>query len=600
MKTKRLIGLFLAATMTLGVLAGCKPASDPGTSQTNNQSAGTTTAPAKPAAMKVYRETLNSDIETLNAHATADSNVQTPYDYASSTLWRRVPSEDGTAAVFVGDIAEGDPTVDETGTVWTIKLRKEAKWNNGDPINADTFIYTYKMFLDPKLVNVMANFFFDNSIRIKGAKNYYYQGTEGYPATVSWDEVGFKKIDDYTLELTTDGRFTMFDVQSHFVDRSMHPVYEPYYEAGMNEERTSTTYGTTLEQWMGCGPYTYEKWEQGAAHMYVKNPNHWLADYYHFDRVEIRIVSDANAKVTMWEKGEIDVLGLNSTTLEQFRDDPRMYSYKNISVDHIDVNSLSPNPIMQTKEIRHALYWAINREEIAKMLGFVPSAAFINASASAFPEEGILYRDTPEGKAVYPKNEGYDPELANKYLDEAKAKAGVTGKVSIRFLYYTESNDYKKMAEYLGEALPKVFGADRFELVVEGLPSAAVFDKIDHMAGAYDWDLTCETWGASVSRTYPYMALRYFRSEYSGRPNSYTSKAFDDQYNVCDSEEVKLDRQRLNEETAKLEQIYLDEVINIPVYQELSYVLYSERLVLPCKQYIPGFGFGVMFADVAE
>lgn len=604
MKTNKLIALLLAMMMLLSALAACsKPATeDPGTTETPSTGTETpsTGTDVTPTAEKVYHETMNADIETLNAHATADSSMQTPYEYASSPLWRRVPTEDGTAAIYVGDLAVGDPEVDATGTVWTIHLNKDGKWNNGEPINADTWIYSYQMLIDPKLVNVMANFFFDNCIRIKGAKDYYYQGTDGYPATVTWDEVGMQKIDDYTLQLTTEGRFTVNDVKQHFADRSMYPVYEPYYEAGMNEDRTSTTYGATLDQWMGCGPYIFETWEPGAEHIYVKNADHWMADYFHFDRVELRVVSDINAKVTMWEKGEVDILSLNSSTLEQFRDDPRLFSYKNICVDHIDVNSLSPNPIMQTQEIRSALYWAINRTELAKLVGYAPAAAYINAEAGAFPDKGITYRETPEAKAVYPENEGYNPELANKYLDEAIAKAGVTGKVSIRFLYYTESDVYKKMAEYLAESLPKVFGEDRFELVVEGLPSNAMYDKVDHAAGAIDWDLTCDWWAASVSRVYPYKALRYFISEYSGRPNSYTSKRFDEQYAICDTEEVKLDAQRMVEETAKLEQIYLEDVVNIPVTQQISYVLYSERLILPCKQYIPGFGFGVMFADVAE
>ena len=611
MTTKRLIALLLTAMMAFATLAACTP-NAPGTTTTagagtaaTTAGVGTTTTTASnatPAALKSYRETLSSDIETLNAHNDANSNIQYPYDWAASTLWRRVPAADGISADFVGDLADGDPIVDATGYVWTINLKKDTHWNDGTPINADTFIYTYKMFLDPNLVNVMANFFYSNSIRIKGAQDYYYQGSEGYPETVSWDEVGFQKIDDYTLQLTTDGRFTAFDVMNHFVDRSMHLVYEPFYEAGMNEDRTTTTYGTTLDQWMGNGPYTYEKWEQGAAHIFVKNPDHWMADYYHYDRVEIRIVSDNNAKVTMWEKGELDYLLLNSATIDLFRDDPRLRSWKNISVTHIDVNSMSPNPIMQTQEIRNALYWAIDRAEIAKVFSYAPAALHINGAAAAFPEDGILYRDTPEALAIYPENHGYDPVKANEYFDLAREKAGIAAgeKVNIRFLYYTEATDYKKLAEYLGESLVKVFGADRFSLEVIGLPGNAVWPIIDWQAGAYDWDLTCENWGASVSRTYPHKAERYFVDSYSGRPNSYLSERFDAQFAVCEQEEIMLDRQRLLEETVKLELIYLEDIVNIPVYGEYTYALYSEKLTLPLTQYVPGFGYGQNFADIAE
>ncbi len=98
-----------------------------------------------------------------------------------------------------------------------------------------------------------------------------------------------KKVDDYTIDITTIERYTAEQVMLHFMLRSNYPVYEPFYEAGMNDSRTSTTYGTDLDNYMGSGPYIFESWVPDASRVYVKNEEHWLADYFNFDRIEVRI-----------------------------------------------------------------------------------------------------------------------------------------------------------------------------------------------------------------------------------------------------------------------------------------------------------------------
>ena len=69
---------------------------------------------------------------------------------------------------------------------------------------------------------------------------------------------------------------------------------------------------------------------------------------------------------------------------------------------------------------------------------------------------------------------------------------------------------------------------------------------------------------------------------------------------MCDSEEVKSDYNRMLDETKKLEEIYLEKVIHIPVVQETFYEMFADKLVLPVEMYLPGFGWGLPFGDIAE
>ena len=70
-----------------------------------------------------------------------------------------------------------DQTDATEGYVYEIKLRPEMCWENGTPINADTYVYSMKAMLDPAMKNYRANNYYSGESAIAGAVNYYYQGS---------------------------------------------------------------------------------------------------------------------------------------------------------------------------------------------------------------------------------------------------------------------------------------------------------------------------------------------------------------------------------------------------------------------------------------
>ncbi|MGN0777317.1 MAG: ABC transporter substrate-binding protein [Candidatus Ventricola sp.] len=554
-------------------------------------------------AEKVYRTYLTDDCPILNGHDSVETQLQTPHNYCSSPLYRAVPTEDGKGYTYIGDLAEELPIQIDEHT-WEIRIRQNATWHNGDPINADTFMYSFKMQLDPILANQMADFLADYSITIVNAKEYALQGESN---TVAWEDVGIKKIDDYTIRITTVDVNSQKDVCNHFTDRSTFPVYEPLYEAGMNESRTETTYGTTLDMWMGCGPYYFDTWEFGSIQIYKKNPDHWLSDLFNYDTVEVRIIPEMNARVELWEKGMLDDLTPDANTIETYIDDPRMTEYENTTVYHIDVNCKNPdNPICGTVEYRKALYHAMDREVIANdLFGYkVPSGTYVNGQAGILSPDALTYRESEQGQAVAAMVEtwgpyGYSPELAREYLAKAYEAAGVAEDTVITLKFAVDESDtaWKATAEYLKEELPVIFeGKIEVEIVTFAGMSTTAFKQ----TGDDKWDLSPNDWSRGASRTYPYTCFYYYLSSYGSSPNNFFDEAFEAQYAVCDAAELKTDYTAMLEETKKLEEIYLEKVINIPVVQDIQYQLFSDRLQLPVQTYLPGFGWGAMFGDIVE
>ena len=67
----------------------------------------------------------------------------------------------------------------ESGFVFEIKLNPDMKWENGTPINADTYIYSMKALLDPDMKNYRANLYYDGESAVAGGNAYYNSKEEG-------------------------------------------------------------------------------------------------------------------------------------------------------------------------------------------------------------------------------------------------------------------------------------------------------------------------------------------------------------------------------------------------------------------------------------
>ena len=70
----------------------------------------------------------------------------------------------------------GIPADAKTGYAYKIALNPNAKWEDGTVINADTYIYSMKQLLDPKLMNYRATDYYDGDLAIAGANAYAHSG----------------------------------------------------------------------------------------------------------------------------------------------------------------------------------------------------------------------------------------------------------------------------------------------------------------------------------------------------------------------------------------------------------------------------------------
>ena len=234
---KRLIALLLVLVMIVSAvaLAACSKEEE---ADLNDTAEGETTAPAnqeeivqptldgefiapvRPAdavlpAAKIGNYTYNSWAESLgsnwNPHSWETSGDDSILGYLSIGFvsMEALDTEEGLYQ-WVGEMAtairditvlrqdlltkynvtlpEGKTAEEVTGGyVFEFTLNPNAKWQNGTPINADSYVYSMQQLLNPKMKNYRANLYISGESAIAGGYNYYYSLDERI-----YSEVGAK------------------------------------------------------------------------------------------------------------------------------------------------------------------------------------------------------------------------------------------------------------------------------------------------------------------------------------------------------------------------------------------------------------------------
>lgn len=598
MTKRKLLIMCLVFAMMLSVFTACGGGKQE-TTETPTESGGeaASTETTTPEGEKIYRLLSVMAASTANPHIASSTYDDEISSLINGNLYMTAPNETRDAVAYLPNLAAGEPEmVDEEGKVWHIKIDERAKWANGEPINADTFMYSWKMGLDPNLLNPPGISLAKNHIEIVNAEAYYTQVAN--ETEVDWEDVGIKKIDDYTIEITTVQKYLPIDVMRHFYTRVTMAVYEPMYEELMNDTRTVTAYGTDVDKIVAAGPFILTDWVKGSERVFVKNEDYLHKDMIKLDGINYKVVQDSGTQLQMFENGELDYLELSAAGLSKYEQDPRLKEFPTRSVRQVEINRVHPDkPYLGNKNFRQALYYAQDRETMAKLGNHVPAQYYVPTTSTAY-EDGTRFRDLPETAEYLPENYGYNPEKALELFNKALEEEGID-KVSLTLNYYESREDVKMMAEYQQKSMTELFGADRFELKLQAMPNNQLFEQMKASQNDYkSYDLSWGSWSWSASDYSPNRQFEMFQSDYPRRNSNYGNAELDRLYKESVTEENRLDEKKRVEYAMEMEKVYIDDVLAIPVFQAMGQALFSDRVILPTDVYDITLGWGVKYMDI--
>ena len=263
---------------------------------------------------------------------------------------------------------------------WEFQLRKGIKFHNGDVLTADDVVFSYERLLSPKTESPNTWMLFD------------IQGAEEYAAGKTQEVSGLQIMNPHVIRIRLKSPFAGFLLN---LGQAACPVVskKAYQKDG---------------QLVGCGAYTLEMANdelvvlKAFKDFYLGEPyvesvellvntqdivERFISKEYDFIRVEDDIIYKA-AKAQNVQIDVVDMLG----------------------VYYLGFNMRSSHPMVQSKDARQALNYAINKERIIKeTLGVLGTV-----SSSVMPSSML------GGKTIKPYE--YDPEKAKKLLKQSGIK----------------------------------------------------------------------------------------------------------------------------------------------------------------------------------
>lgn len=202
---KKLLIMVIVVVMVLAVIStafvGCKD------NKGDNQEAAKT---------YTLHDSMGSSPLDFNPHTWETNGDSVVAGYAEMGLVDVTIAEDGVNFKWVYEMADsitdvtkeyfdGNKELDgkkivtdgkETGRVYRIKLNESAKWANGVAINADTYIESMQLMLDPKRQNYRANSYYKGDTAIMNAKKYFKSENPIYELCVPEPEVEDWELED--------------------------------------------------------------------------------------------------------------------------------------------------------------------------------------------------------------------------------------------------------------------------------------------------------------------------------------------------------------------------------------------------------------------
>ena len=423
MKLKKVLALVLSAALVVSAFAGCGgnssssttstesiAASESSAESTESAASGDSTPAASGDATAIFTPKTVDAAKTISLNAgmepTGLNTLTSTYSIEFALfkhMYENLVTLDDDDNTAPGAAESWD--YDEDTLTYTFHLRKDGVWTNGDPVTAKDFEFAWSQALNPDVASDYAYFLYF----IKNAEKYFN-------GEVTWDEVGVKVVDDYTLEVTMEQPtpYALF----LFSFGTLAPINQRFYEAV-----GADLYSTEAQYFCTNGPFALTEWSHNDKIVMQKNDAwHGAADV-EVEEIDWKIITDANAALSSFLAGDLDMVGLGTgelikqaeaagATIQSYTDGTSLYIYFNNNdqyLSNVNLRRALFNAIDEQKEIDTV--WQNDNEP---MTSFTAPGVSATDGTSFAGKVGELYAPSR------------DQEKAKEYLATALSELGCT------------------------------------------------------------------------------------------------------------------------------------------------------------------------------
>jgi len=305
-------------------------------------------------------------------------------------------------------IAESITSQDDR--TFTVKIRDNATWSDGEPITADDVVWTMMKFTCPDVAN--PNFDFTPFVGIND---------DGTSPEGAESVEGIQAVDDRTVQLKTKDPMSLQTLYNNVL--TWFCILPKHVLQDTPDDKLLTSSWFEKPD-VVSGPYFVTDYDFSHYISYMANEKYFLGASK-IQKVNFRIM-DSSEILTGLQTGEIDMVHpLSSLPNEDRKTVEKLDGYTSSYTDPItnEMTFFNTSKVTDPK-VRQAIVYAIDRDTIVKQL--------LNGKGEV--TDGFICSNSP----YYDENKtklSYDPDKAKQLLQEA----GWDGSQTLQ--YYVSSND---------------------------------------------------------------------------------------------------------------------------------------------------------------
>jgi peptide/nickel transport system substrate-binding protein len=423
------------------------------------------------------------------------------------------------------------------GAEITYTIRADAKWGDGRPVTAADVVFAWEVGRHPDVGAVSGEYYRRaTKIAVRDDRTF----------TVHADKLFYNAASVYA-----------FDPMPAHLDKAAFAEPKEY-------QKRSAYDADTLNPGLYNGPYRITQVAAGS-HIVLEPNSAWAGEKPHFKRITVRAIENTAALEANLLSGGIDyIAGETGLSLDQALAFEKRHgsrfdiTYKaGLIYEHIDLNL--DNPILKDKRVRHALLYALDRENLSKQLfeGKQPVAdSFVSPLDWIAVDELPKYRHDPRRAAELLDAAGWN-QMRNGFRHNAAGE-----RLSLE-LMTTAGNRSRETVQQVLQSQWRKLG---IEVRLRNEPARVLFGQTlkqrQYTAMAmYAWISAPESLPRLTlhSKEVPSAANNFAGQNTPGFRNAEAD-------GLIDKIEVELDRERRKAEWRRLQEIYVEELPVLPLY----------------------------------